>query len=46
MNVSSSSFYHEDDIERKMIIGIDGAPLSQIKTGVGHYTYEIARGLR
>jgi glycosyltransferase involved in cell wall biosynthesis len=44
MNVSSSSFYHED-VERKMIIGIDGAPLSQIKTGVGHYTFEIARGV-
>jgi len=28
-----------------MIIGIDGAPLSQIKTGVGHYTFEIARGV-
>jgi glycosyltransferase involved in cell wall biosynthesis len=28
-----------------MIIGIDGAPLSQIKTGVGHYTFEIARGI-
>jgi glycosyltransferase involved in cell wall biosynthesis len=28
-----------------MIVGIDGAPLSQIKTGVGHYTFEIARGV-
>ena len=28
-----------------MIIGIDGAPLGQIKTGVGHYTFEIARGV-
>ena len=45
MSVSSFRFYHEDDIERKMIIGIDGAPLSQIKTGVGHYTFEIARGV-
>ena len=28
-----------------MRIGIDGLPLSQPKTGVGHYTFEIARGL-
>lgn len=28
-----------------MIIGIDGIPLGQVKTGVGHYTYEIALGV-
>ena len=28
-----------------MKIGIDGIPLGQIKTGVGHYTYEIATGV-
>src|SRR6185369_8478248 len=26
-----------------MKIGIDGIPLAQVKTGVGHYTFEIAR---
>jgi glycosyltransferase involved in cell wall biosynthesis len=28
-----------------MKIGIDGIPLAQVKTGVGHYTFEIARCL-
>ena len=28
-----------------MKIGIDGIPLAQVKTGVGHYTHEIARGI-
>ena len=28
-----------------MKIGIDGIPLGQVKTGVGHYTYEIAIGV-
>src|SRR6476659_5558245 len=28
-----------------MKIGIDGIPLSQPKTGVGHYTFEIASGV-
>jgi glycosyltransferase involved in cell wall biosynthesis len=28
-----------------MKIGIDGIPLAQVKTGVGHYTFEIARGV-
>jgi glycosyltransferase involved in cell wall biosynthesis len=28
-----------------MKIGIDGIPLSAAKTGVGHYTYEVARAL-
>ena len=28
-----------------MKIGIDGIPLAQVKTGVGHYTHEIARGV-
>ncbi|HEY6802256.1 MAG TPA: glycosyltransferase family 1 protein [Pyrinomonadaceae bacterium] len=28
-----------------MKIGIDGLPLAQVKTGVGHYTFEIAQGV-
>src|SRR5258705_7482827 len=28
-----------------MRIGIDGLPLTAAKTGVGHYTYELARAL-
>ena len=28
-----------------MRIGIDGIPLAGLKTGVGHYTFEIARGV-
>ena len=28
-----------------MLIGIDGIPLKDIKTGVGHYTLELAKGL-
>ena len=28
-----------------MRIGLDGSPLSQIKTGVGHYTFELAHAL-
>ena len=28
-----------------MLIGIDGIPLKDIKTGVGHYTFELAKGL-
>jgi len=28
-----------------MRIGLDGYPLSEIKTGVGHYTYELSRHL-
>jgi glycosyltransferase involved in cell wall biosynthesis len=28
-----------------MRIGIDGIPLGGVKTGVGHYTFEVARGL-
>jgi glycosyltransferase involved in cell wall biosynthesis len=28
-----------------MLIGIDGIPLSYLKTGVGHYTFEVARCL-
>ena len=28
-----------------MKIGIDGIPLSAAKTGVGHYTFEVARAL-
>lgn len=28
-----------------MRIGLDGLPLSQIKTGVGHYTFELAHAL-
>jgi glycosyltransferase involved in cell wall biosynthesis len=28
-----------------MLIGIDGIPLCAPKTGVGHYTFELARGL-
>jgi glycosyltransferase involved in cell wall biosynthesis len=28
-----------------MFIGIDGIPLRDIKTGVGHYTFELAKGL-
>ena len=28
-----------------MRIGIDGIPLAELKTGVGHYTFEIALGL-
>jgi len=28
-----------------MLIGIDGIPLKDIKTGVGHYTFELARSL-
>jgi len=28
-----------------MKIGIDGIPLAELKTGVGHYTFEIALGL-
>jgi len=28
-----------------MRIGIDGIPLAELKTGVGHYTFEIAQGL-
>jgi len=28
-----------------MQIGIDGIPLAELKTGVGHYTFEIALGL-
>ena len=30
---------------KNMLIGIDGIPLAFPKTGVGHYTYELARGL-
>lgn len=29
----------------RMLIGIDGTPLREIKTGVGHYTVELARSL-
>src|SRR6266404_1172086 len=28
-----------------MLIGIDGIPLRDVKTGVGHYTFELAKGL-
>jgi glycosyltransferase involved in cell wall biosynthesis len=28
-----------------MLIGIDGIPLKDIKTGVGHYTFELAKSL-
>ncbi len=28
-----------------MIIGLDGMPLTSLKTGVGHYTFELARAL-
>jgi len=28
-----------------MRIGLDGIPLSKVKTGVGHYTFELARAL-
>ncbi|HKE56415.1 MAG TPA: glycosyltransferase, partial [Pyrinomonadaceae bacterium] len=28
-----------------MVIGLDGMPLAQLKTGVGHYTFELARAL-
>jgi len=28
-----------------MIIGLDGIPLTSLKTGVGHYTFELARAL-
>ncbi|MGH9904776.1 MAG: glycosyltransferase, partial [Pyrinomonadaceae bacterium] len=28
-----------------MLIGLDGIPLTEIKTGVGHYTFELARAL-
>ncbi|MCA1603653.1 MAG: glycosyltransferase family 4 protein [Acidobacteria bacterium] len=28
-----------------MLIGIDGIPLREIKTGVGHYTFELAKSL-
>jgi hypothetical protein len=28
-----------------MHIGLDGLPLTADKTGVGHYTYELARAL-
>jgi glycosyltransferase involved in cell wall biosynthesis len=28
-----------------MRVGIDGIPLSEVKTGVGHYTFEVARRL-
>lgn len=28
-----------------MRIGLDGSPLAQVKTGVGHYTYELATAL-
>src|SRR5437588_9292358 len=28
-----------------MRVGIDGYPLSQSRTGVGHYTFELARAL-
>src|SRR5215213_3799101 len=28
-----------------MHIGLDGIPLGEIKTGVGHYTFELARAL-
>src|SRR5215813_6582790 len=28
-----------------MVIGLDGMPLAQPKTGVGHYTFELARAL-
>ncbi|HEU4870977.1 MAG TPA: glycosyltransferase, partial [Pyrinomonadaceae bacterium] len=28
-----------------MRIGIDGIPLAELKTGVGHYTFEIALGI-
>src|SRR5258705_4188662 len=28
-----------------MIIGLDGMPLTWLKTGVGHYTFELARAL-
>jgi len=28
-----------------MLIGIDGLPLCELKTGVGHYTFELARAL-
>src|SRR5258705_7211755 len=29
----------------EMQIGLDGLPLTAAKTGVGHYTYELARAL-
>lgn len=28
-----------------MLIGLDGTPLGELKTGVGHYTFELARAL-
>lgn len=28
-----------------MLIGFDGTPLGELKTGVGHYTFELARAL-
>ncbi len=28
-----------------MLIGLDGIPLTELKTGVGHYTFELARAL-
>jgi glycosyltransferase involved in cell wall biosynthesis len=28
-----------------MLIGLDGLPLTELKTGVGHYTFELARAL-
>jgi len=28
-----------------MLIGLDGSPLANLKTGVGHYTFELARAL-
>ena len=28
-----------------MIIGLDGIPLTSLKTGIGHYTFELARAL-
>src|SRR5688500_11669747 len=28
-----------------MRIGLDGIPLTKLKTGVGHYTFELARAL-
>jgi len=32
-------------IVRSMRIAIDGIPLAEPKTGIGHYTFELARGL-
>jgi glycosyltransferase involved in cell wall biosynthesis len=45
LNQSFIFFHPSSLIPAFMRIGLDGLPLSEAKTGVGHYTFELARAL-